>query len=85
MAGWTLNGVGHLSKAIDALHSQGGHGEEKALSTSVGDVADGMSPIVPELTKTNRMVETFKQGLADREGRHWVSWKKIHWKSTYPA
>lgn len=73
LSSWSLNGVGHLPEASDALHSQRGHGEEKALSTSVGGLVDGMPPIVPELTKNNRMVETFKQGLADREGRPWVS------------
>lgn len=42
------------------LHSQGVHGEEKALSTSVGDLVNGMASIVPELSKINRTVETLK-------------------------
>lgn len=42
------------------LHSQGVHGEEKALSTSVGDPVDGTASIVPELTKINKTVETLK-------------------------
>lgn len=55
-----LSCVGHLTQASDAPHSQGVHGEEKALSTSVGDLVDGMTSIVPELTKINRIAETLK-------------------------
>lgn len=64
-----LSCVGHLPEASDALHFQGGHGEKKALSTSVGDLVDGTTPIVPELTKINRIVETLKTGFGRYGGK----------------
>lgn len=62
-----LSCVGYSPQPSEALHFQGGHGEKQALSTSVGDLADGATPIVPELTKINRIVETLKTEF-DRYG-----------------
>lgn len=64
-----LGCVGQLPEASDALHFQGGHGEKEVLSTSVGDLVDEMTPIVPELTKINRIFETLKTGLGRYGGK----------------
>lgn len=61
-----LSCAGYSPQTSEALHFQG-HREKQALSTSVGDLVDGMTPIVPELTKINRIVETLKTEF-DRYG-----------------
>lgn len=64
-----LSCAGYLPEASNALHFQGGHGKEKALSISVGDLVDWTTPIVPQLTKINRIVETLKTEFGRNGGK----------------